>query len=163
MATSSNSRRSGRNVESTFDLNLLTVAVALYDCESVTEAAKSLGSSQSAVSMALGRLRAVLGDPLYVRSPTGVTPTPRATRLVASVRPLLAQVRSGLLHDEEFDAASTRNLEEILAERFRALGIPTVSGVMIGHIDDQATLPVGCLAELDADAGTLTLLEPGVS
>jgi muramoyltetrapeptide carboxypeptidase len=35
--------------------------------------------------------------------------------------------------------------------------------VMIGHIDDQATLPVGCLAELDADAGTLTLLEPGVS
>jgi muramoyltetrapeptide carboxypeptidase len=56
-----------------------------------------------------------------------------------------------------------RPLEEILAERFRALGIPTISGVMIGHIDDQATLPVGCLAELDADAGTLTLLEPGVS
>jgi muramoyltetrapeptide carboxypeptidase len=56
-----------------------------------------------------------------------------------------------------------RPLGEILAERFRALGIPTISGVMIGHIDDQATLPVGCLAELDADAGTLTLLEPGVS
>src|SRR6266853_1856537 len=55
------------------------------------------------------------------------------------------------------------SLAEILAERFRALGIPTVSGVMIGHTDDQATLPVGCLAELDADAGTLTLLEPGVS
>jgi muramoyltetrapeptide carboxypeptidase len=34
---------------------------------------------------------------------------------------------------------------------------------MIGHIDDQATLPVGGFAELDADAGTLTLLEPGVS
>jgi muramoyltetrapeptide carboxypeptidase len=56
-----------------------------------------------------------------------------------------------------------RPLEEILAERVRALGIPCISGVMIGHIDDQATLPVGCLAELDADAGTLTLLEPGVS
>jgi muramoyltetrapeptide carboxypeptidase len=55
-----------------------------------------------------------------------------------------------------------RPLEEILAERFRALGIPAVSGVMIGHVDDQATLPVGCLAELDADAGTLSLLEPGV-
>ena len=108
MATSSNSRRNGRNVESTFDLNLLTVAVALYDCESVTEAAKSLGSSQSAVSMALGRLRTVLGDPLYVRSPTGMTPTPRATRLVALARPLLTQVQSGLLHDEEFDATSTR-------------------------------------------------------
>lgn len=56
-----------------------------------------------------------------------------------------------------------RPLEEILAERFRALGLPTVSGLMIGHIDDQATLPLGCLAELDADAGTLTLLEPGVA
>lgn len=56
-----------------------------------------------------------------------------------------------------------RPLEEILAERFRALGVPAVSGLMIGHIEDQTTLPVGCLAELDADAGTLTLLEPGVS
>ena len=56
-----------------------------------------------------------------------------------------------------------RPLEDILAERFRALGVPTVSGLMIGHIEDQTTLPVGCLAELDADAGTLTLLEPGVS
>jgi muramoyltetrapeptide carboxypeptidase len=56
-----------------------------------------------------------------------------------------------------------RPLEDILAERFRALGIPAVSGLMIGHVEDQTTLPVGCLAELDADAGTLTLLEPGVS
>jgi len=56
-----------------------------------------------------------------------------------------------------------RPLDDILAERFRGLAIPTVSGLMIGHIDDQATLPEGCLAELDADAGTLTLLEPGVA
>ena len=56
-----------------------------------------------------------------------------------------------------------RPLEDILAERCRALGVPAVSGLMIGHIEDQTTLPVGCLAELDADAGTLTLLEPGVS
>jgi len=56
-----------------------------------------------------------------------------------------------------------RPLEDILAERCRALGVPAVSGIMVGHIDDQTTLPVGCLAELDADAGTLTLLEPGVS
>jgi muramoyltetrapeptide carboxypeptidase len=55
-----------------------------------------------------------------------------------------------------------RPLEDILAERCRALGVPAVSGIMVGHIDDQTTLPVGCLAELDADAGTLTLLDPGV-
>lgn len=56
-----------------------------------------------------------------------------------------------------------RPLDDILAERCHALGVPAVSGIMVGHIEDQTTLPVGCLAELDADAGTLTLLEPGVS
>ena len=56
-----------------------------------------------------------------------------------------------------------RPLDDILAERCRALGVPAISGIMVGHIEDQTTLPVGCLAELDADAGTLTLLEPGVS
>jgi len=55
-----------------------------------------------------------------------------------------------------------RVLEDILAERCRALGVPAVSGLMIGHVEDQTTLPMGCLAELDADARTLTLLEPGV-
>jgi muramoyltetrapeptide carboxypeptidase len=56
-----------------------------------------------------------------------------------------------------------RVLEDILAERCRALRVPAVAGLMIGHVDDNTTVPVGCLAELDADAGTLTLLEPGVS
>ncbi len=56
-----------------------------------------------------------------------------------------------------------RPLDDILAERCRALGVPAISGIMVGHIEDQTTLPIGCLAELDADAGTLTLLEPGVS
>jgi DNA-binding transcriptional LysR family regulator len=96
-----------RNLQATFDLNLLTVAVALHDCGSVTRAAEMLSMSQSAVSMALRRLRTAIGDPLFVRGPTGVTPTPRASRLVAAVRPLIAQVQSGL-RDEEFDPASTR-------------------------------------------------------
>ena len=55
-----------------------------------------------------------------------------------------------------------RLLEDILTERCQALGVPAVSGLMIGHVDDQTTLPIGCLAELNADAGTLTLLEAGV-
>lgn len=55
-----------------------------------------------------------------------------------------------------------RVLEDILAERCRTLGVPAISGFMVGHVDDQTTLPIGCLAELDADAGTVTLLEAGV-
>jgi muramoyltetrapeptide carboxypeptidase len=58
--------------------------------------------------------------------------------------------------------AQNRLQEEVLAERVQALGIPAVMGLMIGHVDDQATLPLGCLAELDAGAGTLVLLESPV-
>lgn len=39
------------------------------------------------------------------------------------------------------------------------LRIPVLSGLTIGHTDDQLTLPVGVMAELDADKGTLTIDE----
>jgi muramoyltetrapeptide carboxypeptidase len=53
-------------------------------------------------------------------------------------------------------------LAEVLADFAQSLGVPAVRGLMIGHVENMATLPVGCQAELDADAGTLQLLEPGV-
>jgi muramoyltetrapeptide carboxypeptidase len=53
-------------------------------------------------------------------------------------------------------------LEEVLDEHLKPLGVPAYSGAMIGHIDDQFTLPVGLEAELDARAGTLRLLGPAV-
>ena len=55
-----------------------------------------------------------------------------------------------------------RLLEDVLVERVGSINIPTVSGLMIGHVDDQTTIPIGCLAELDATSGTLTLLEAPV-
>ena len=55
------------------------------------------------------------------------------------------------------------SLEEVLAERCQAMGIPALAGLMIGHVDDQTTFPLGVMAELDVTAGTLTLLEPGVA
>ena len=54
------------------------------------------------------------------------------------------------------------SLEQVLADRAQALGVPAVRGLMIGHVEDQATLPIGCEVELDAEARTLTLLEPAV-
>jgi muramoyltetrapeptide carboxypeptidase len=56
----------------------------------------------------------------------------------------------------------SRSIEEILRERFEPLGKPALRGLMIGHIADQGFVPIGCEAELDGDAGTLTLLEAGV-
>lgn len=64
----------------------------------------------------------------------------------------------------DFDSGGNQfSMEEVFRMRFEPLGVPTLRGLMIGHIDDQTTVPIGIEAELDADAGTLTLMEAAVS
>lgn len=55
------------------------------------------------------------------------------------------------------------NLGQVLEQHFKPLGIPAYRGGWFGHITDQFTLPVGGMVEIDADAGTLQILEPVVS
>ena len=59
-------------------------------------------------------------------------------------------------------ASGALGLDQVLHTYFGERGIPVAAGFPFGHIDDQWTLPVGVMAELDADAGELTLLEPAV-
>ena len=53
-------------------------------------------------------------------------------------------------------------LEQVLEDHIASLGIPAFRGSMIGHIPEQFTLPIGIPAEIDADRGTIRLLEPAV-
>lgn len=53
-------------------------------------------------------------------------------------------------------------LEEILADHVKPLGVPAWHGAMIGHIATQFTLPVGTSVEINADRGTIRMLEPAV-
>ncbi len=53
-------------------------------------------------------------------------------------------------------------LMEVLNDHVAPLGIPAWYGSMIGHIADKFTVPLGVPAEIDAEAGTITLLEPAV-
>src|SRR5258708_7605348 len=70
------------------DLNLLRVFDMLMEQRSVTRAAERLNLTQSAVSHALGRLRGVLDDPLFVRSPGGLPPTARAGGIAPTDNPV---------------------------------------------------------------------------
>jgi muramoyltetrapeptide carboxypeptidase len=54
-------------------------------------------------------------------------------------------------------------LEEIFADHIKPLGIPAWQGAMIGHQQPQWTLPEGAQVEIDADAGTIKMLEAAVS
>jgi muramoyltetrapeptide carboxypeptidase len=60
-------------------------------------------------------------------------------------------------------STSLFTLAEVLRQHLEPLGVPVYSGAMFGHVDDQFSLPVGCRAEIDADAGTIRLLESPVS
>lgn len=51
---------------------------------------------------------------------------------------------------------------EVLDRQFASLGVPAFQGAMIGHIAAQVSMPVGVAAEIDADAGTIRMLEPAV-
>jgi len=49
------------------------------------------------------------------------------------------------------------SVPEVLAEHLHALGVPVLGGLPVGHGDVRITVPLGTEAELDADAGTLTV------
>jgi DNA-binding transcriptional LysR family regulator len=93
-----------------FDLNLLRVLVAVYDARSVSRAALVLGTSQPTVSSALGKLRRAFGEPLFVKTAHGVSPTARTHAIAASARAILSQVEAELLPESVFDPASTTSL-----------------------------------------------------
>jgi DNA-binding transcriptional LysR family regulator len=91
----------------TLDLNLLPIAFALYDELSVSRAARVLGMSQPAVSMALKRMREAFDDPLFVRVPNGITPTPRAHAIVQRSRPMIGRLQQDLVKGQSFDPATS--------------------------------------------------------
>lgn len=54
-------------------------------------------------------------------------------------------------------------LSQVLEQHLKPLGIPACQGGQFGHVANQYSLPLGVTAELDADAGTIRLLEPAVA
>lgn len=91
------------------DLNLLVLFQAVLEQGHVGRAAEKLHVSPSAVSHGLRRLRRLLNDPLFLRTPRGVVPTERAMSLAEPVANLLEQVKSVISSAEPFQpGVSTR-------------------------------------------------------
>jgi DNA-binding transcriptional LysR family regulator len=88
---------------STLDLNLLVVFDAIVREKTLTRAGQHLGLSQPAVSHALSRLRHMLKDDLFERTPKDMRPTPCAERMADPMRAALQEVQVTLEVDE-FDA-----------------------------------------------------------
>jgi DNA-binding transcriptional LysR family regulator len=90
------------------DLNLLIVFRQLLIEKRVSKVAENLGLTQPAISNALARLRKLLGDELFTRTPQGMEPTPYAEQLAESVTYALGMIHSALNQKSGFDPATAR-------------------------------------------------------
>ena len=134
------------------DLNLLVVFRQLLAERNVSRAAQALGLSQPAVSNALARLRKLLGDELFLRTPAGMVPTPFAEELAESVTQALQMIHAALNQRSAFDPAhsersfvvSMTDIGEIyflpaLMDLLRkcAPGVSLVTHRNTGHLRDE--------------------------
>lgn len=99
---------------SDLDAKLLRLLVAVVETGSVTGAAHRLGVTQSAVSHLLGKLRAIVGDALIVKSGRGIVATARAEALASRARDLLRDLER-FAHSETFDPSRWRTTFTIAA------------------------------------------------
>ncbi|AYQ92194.1 LysR family transcriptional regulator [Burkholderia gladioli] len=95
------------------DLNLVRVFIAIWDVRNLTEAGDRLGLTQPAVSHALRRLRTLFDDPLFVRTPAGMTPTDAALRLYSPLSNALSVIDETVRQRARFDPASAQRVFRI--------------------------------------------------
>ncbi|HEY8075630.1 MAG TPA: LysR family transcriptional regulator [Labilithrix sp.] len=91
------------------DLALVAALRALLAEKHVTRAAKRLGVTQPAMSHSLARLRAALGDPILVRTPSGMRATPRAEAMIEPLERAFHELDAALAPPAAFDPARATN------------------------------------------------------
>lgn len=109
------------------DLKLLVAFEAVLMQRNVTAAAQSIGLTQPAMSTALGKLRKVFKDPLFVRTSRGMEPTPFAMQLAEPIRHALHLIRQTLNREKTFEAAtSTRTFRIVMTDIGERVFLPAL-------------------------------------
>ena len=83
-------------------------------------------------------------------------------KLCGALDRLAAVVLGNFTNCTPGEGFGTLTLDEVFDDYFGPLNVPVYRGAMIGHIKRKFTLPIGLMAEVDADAGSIQLLEPAV-
>lgn len=95
------------------DLNLLHVFLVISELQSLTAAGERLGLTQPAVSHALRRLRNLLDDPLFVRTPSGMAPTDAARQLHAPLAQAFGIISQALQQVSQFDPSTAERVFKV--------------------------------------------------
>lgn len=145
------------NVDPTLiNLKLLRMFDLLYATRSVTRTADELGQSQPTVSIWLAGLRRRLRDPLFVRTPEGMQPTPKADELIGSVRQILESVRRLSAWEAAFSPATAqRRFRICMTDASHVTLLPQ----LFAHLRRAA--PQVRLEVARIDAGTAKALQSG--
>jgi len=138
------------------DARLLVLFDEIYRTQSMTRAAARLDLSQPTASIWLAKLRRNWHDPLFVRTSTGMQPTPRADGLIAPVREALALLRRLSGDAQEFDPKSAcRNFRICMTDASHVTMLPR----LLAHVRAASSD-----VRLDASpisAATARMLEAG--
>jgi DNA-binding transcriptional LysR family regulator len=149
------------------DLNLLVVFDAIMRERSVTRAGQRLGLSQPAMSHALTRLRHMLKDDLFVRSPNGMEPTPRAELLATPIRIALDGLQQSL-EPVQFEPEKATATFRIAVDNYAAVVLVAPIAAQVANVAPGVTLdfrPSGTLnlpELLDRSELQLAIGPPGI-
>lgn len=153
------------------ELRLLQVFDAIHKTRSVSRAAELLELGQPAVSIALGKLREHFSDPLFVRTSSGMEPTPLADELVQPIRHALDAFDAALGHRSSFDpATSERSFRICMTDITHLVLLPRLWGqlratapgirIQISPLDDDTGRKLEA-GEADLAVGFIPALEAG--
>jgi DNA-binding transcriptional LysR family regulator len=121
---------------SRIDLNLFVVLDAIYSEGNITRASQKLRLTQPALSHALGRLRELLKDPLFVRQGATMAPTPLTRSLIGPVRQALQTLELSVQENRRFDPRQTRRTFHLgLRDVFEATLLPR----LVHALEQQAS------------------------
>ncbi len=138
------------------DTNLLKLFDLIYTTGSVSRAADQMGLLQPTASIWLRKLRQQLNDPLFVRTSTGMQPTPAAEALIKSAREALECLHHLSCWESSFDPGTE--------ERFFRICMTDASHItllpqLLAHV--RSVAPNVRLAAARIDAQTGRMLESG--
>ncbi|MPZ35314.1 MAG: LysR family transcriptional regulator [Rhodospirillales bacterium] len=155
------------------DGSLLLVFRELSRTRRTTEAARRLGITQSTVSHALARLRDLFGDPLFVRRPYGLEPTPRALELAPRIDGLIDMAGALMTPEGGFEPARSERCFRLAAPEFVAALIGSHLAQTFQREAPRASFAVDFLlggaalealrrGEIDLVLGQFPSLPPGI-
>lgn len=141
---------------SLLDVKFLLLFELLYTTGRLNRAADELGQSHPTVSIWLAQMREALHDQLFVRTSTGMQPTPRADELIPKVRSALEAIRSLSDAPAEFEpSTSTRAFRICMTDA----SLVTILPILLAHL--RAVAPEVEMEALRISPDTAGLLQSG--